>query len=222
MLSTLAVAAGVAIDNARLYEEARLRERWLRANAEITSGLLSGGRARRGARARSPSGPGRSPAPTWAWSRCPIDGHRHAAVELADRAGRRGAPRARPARARAACSGPAFTAAAPVISADIAHDERVFGRAAALRRDSARPWRCRSARRGGVRGVLLLARSAGATGVRRRGDRHRCRASPARRRWRWNWRNGAATPSRSPCWRTATGSPGTCTTWPSSGCSPPA
>uniref|UniRef100_UPI001C26A123 GAF domain-containing protein n=1 Tax=Streptomyces sp. AC495_CC817 TaxID=2823900 RepID=UPI001C26A123 len=36
VLSTLAVAAGVAIDNARLYEESRLRERWLRANAEIT------------------------------------------------------------------------------------------------------------------------------------------------------------------------------------------
>ncbi|MEW2248897.1 GAF domain-containing protein [Streptomyces sp. NPDC006975] len=42
VLSTLAVAAGVAIDNARLYEESRLRERWLRANAEITYNLMSG------------------------------------------------------------------------------------------------------------------------------------------------------------------------------------
>ena len=42
VLSTLAVAAGVAIDNARLYEEARLRQRWLEANAEITASLLSG------------------------------------------------------------------------------------------------------------------------------------------------------------------------------------
>ncbi|MFF9222202.1 sensor histidine kinase, partial [Streptomyces viridosporus] len=42
VLSTLAVAAGVAIDNARLYEESRLRERWLRASAEVTQGLLSG------------------------------------------------------------------------------------------------------------------------------------------------------------------------------------
>ncbi|KND41660.1 MULTISPECIES: sensor histidine kinase [Streptomyces] len=40
---TLAVAAGVAIDNARLYAESRLRERWLRANAEITHRLMSGG-----------------------------------------------------------------------------------------------------------------------------------------------------------------------------------
>ncbi|MET8560820.1 GAF domain-containing sensor histidine kinase [Streptomyces flaveolus] len=42
VLSTLAVAAGVAIDNARLYEESRRRERWLRASAEITHSLMSG------------------------------------------------------------------------------------------------------------------------------------------------------------------------------------
>ncbi|MDX6347745.1 MAG: hypothetical protein QOF84_2535 [Streptomyces sp.] len=42
VLSTLAVAAGVAIENARLYEESQLRRRWLEANAAITSSLLSG------------------------------------------------------------------------------------------------------------------------------------------------------------------------------------
>ncbi|MER5968892.1 GAF domain-containing protein [Streptomyces sp. NPDC002055] len=42
VLSTLAVAAGVAIDNARLYEESTLRERWLRATAEVTTSLMSG------------------------------------------------------------------------------------------------------------------------------------------------------------------------------------
>ncbi|MEV8550182.1 GAF domain-containing sensor histidine kinase [Streptomyces glaucescens] len=42
VLATLAVAAGVAIDNARLYEESRLRERWLQVNAEITHSLMSG------------------------------------------------------------------------------------------------------------------------------------------------------------------------------------
>ncbi|WP_069741385.1 GAF domain-containing sensor histidine kinase [Streptomyces sp. EN23] len=42
VLATLAVAAGVAIDNARLYEESRLRERWLQANAEIAHTLMSG------------------------------------------------------------------------------------------------------------------------------------------------------------------------------------
>lgn len=42
VLATLAVAAGVAIDNARLYEESRLRERWLQVNAEVTHTLMSG------------------------------------------------------------------------------------------------------------------------------------------------------------------------------------
>ncbi|GGX88562.1 sensor histidine kinase [Streptomyces minutiscleroticus] len=42
VLSTLAVAAGVAVENARLYEETRLREQWQRAGSEVTSTLLSG------------------------------------------------------------------------------------------------------------------------------------------------------------------------------------
>ncbi|NGN67421.1 GAF domain-containing protein [Streptomyces sp. A7024] len=42
VLRTLAVAAGVAIENARLYEEAHYRQQWLAANAEIISQLLSG------------------------------------------------------------------------------------------------------------------------------------------------------------------------------------
>ncbi|WP_338682258.1 GAF domain-containing protein [Streptomyces acidiscabies] len=41
VVSALAVAAGVAIDNARLYEDARRRETWLAAAAEITSALLA-------------------------------------------------------------------------------------------------------------------------------------------------------------------------------------
>ena len=42
LVVALAAAAGVAIDNARLYEEARRQERWLRATTEITRELLSG------------------------------------------------------------------------------------------------------------------------------------------------------------------------------------
>jgi signal transduction histidine kinase len=38
----LATAAGVAVENARLYEESRRRETWLRASSEITTSLLSG------------------------------------------------------------------------------------------------------------------------------------------------------------------------------------
>ncbi|WP_017579297.1 sensor histidine kinase [Nocardiopsis valliformis] len=42
IVTALATAAGVAIENARLYEETRLRERWLGATTEITTRLLSG------------------------------------------------------------------------------------------------------------------------------------------------------------------------------------
>ena len=41
VLRTLAVAAGVAIENARLYKAARDRQRWMEANAEVVSALLS-------------------------------------------------------------------------------------------------------------------------------------------------------------------------------------
>lgn len=42
VLVALAAAAGVAIENARLYEEARRQQRWLRATGEVTRQLLSG------------------------------------------------------------------------------------------------------------------------------------------------------------------------------------
>jgi signal transduction histidine kinase len=42
VLLALAAAAGVAIENARLYEDVRHRERWLEASAEVTTALLSG------------------------------------------------------------------------------------------------------------------------------------------------------------------------------------
>ena len=42
VLQALAGAAGVAIDNARLYEAARQRQRWLEATGEVTAELLGG------------------------------------------------------------------------------------------------------------------------------------------------------------------------------------
>jgi signal transduction histidine kinase len=41
LVLALAAAAGVAIENARLYAEARRQQQWLRANAEVTQRLLS-------------------------------------------------------------------------------------------------------------------------------------------------------------------------------------
>jgi signal transduction histidine kinase len=46
LLATLAAAAGVAIDNARLYDDEQRRQRWMTATAELTRGLLSGADAR--------------------------------------------------------------------------------------------------------------------------------------------------------------------------------
>ena len=42
LVLALAAAAGVAIENARLYAEARRQQQWLQANAEVTRRLLSG------------------------------------------------------------------------------------------------------------------------------------------------------------------------------------
>ncbi|MFF3737585.1 GAF domain-containing protein [Streptomyces sp. NPDC002566] len=42
VLRTLAAAAGVAIDNARLYEDTRRREQWLAASSDLSRSLLSG------------------------------------------------------------------------------------------------------------------------------------------------------------------------------------
>ncbi|MEU2789883.1 GAF domain-containing sensor histidine kinase [Streptomyces sp. NPDC007100] len=42
VIATLSVAAGVAIDNARLYEGSQRQQRWLKAGAEITNSLFSG------------------------------------------------------------------------------------------------------------------------------------------------------------------------------------
>ncbi|WP_433186179.1 GAF domain-containing protein [Actinoallomurus sp. CA-150999] len=42
VVAALATAAGVAVENARLYQEARRRERWLQASAEVSTTLLSG------------------------------------------------------------------------------------------------------------------------------------------------------------------------------------
>lgn len=45
LLRVLAAQAGIAIGNARLYETARLRERWIEGAAAVTTSLLNGGTA---------------------------------------------------------------------------------------------------------------------------------------------------------------------------------
>ena len=46
VLIALGAAAGVAVENARLYEAARRQQRWIQASAEVTTRLLSGSEPR--------------------------------------------------------------------------------------------------------------------------------------------------------------------------------
>ncbi|WEO99701.1 GAF domain-containing sensor histidine kinase [Streptomyces sp. FXJ1.172] len=159
VLATLAVAAGIAIDNARLYEDSRLRERWLRANAEITHSLLSGSGPAEALdliaeRAREISGS------ALAAVAVPLADSGMLSVEIAvgvDAEAHRGLvlPLER------TLMGLAFSGAALVISDDVAHDERVstapprfegLGAAVAVPIGTGED---------GVRGVVLLAREAG-------------------------------------------------------------
>ncbi|MFK0160599.1 GAF domain-containing protein [Streptomyces sp. NPDC090493] len=157
--STLAVAAGVAIDNARLYEESRQRERWLRASAEITHRLMSdsdpgGALALIAERARGITGSALSAVAM------PMEDTGSLSVEIAvgtDADAHRGLvlPLDR------TLMGLAFSAGAPVASEDVGHDGRItpepprfvgLGPAVAVPIGTGD---------GGVRGVLLLARTSG-------------------------------------------------------------
>lgn len=159
LLATLAVAAGVAIDNARLYEESRLRERWLRANAEITHLLMSGsGRAEAlgliAERARTIS------ASALAAVAMPMEDTKSLTVEIAvgvDAEEHRGLVMPM----HESLMGLAYSAAAPIASDDVTRDPRIcpepprfggLGPAVAVPIGTGK---------GGVRGVVLLARETG-------------------------------------------------------------
>ncbi|WP_137992067.1 sensor histidine kinase [Streptomyces vilmorinianum] len=159
VISTLSVAAGVAIDNARLYEASRRQQRWLQANTEITNGLLSGTprlevleliarRAREISDARL------------ADVSVPVDGGASLVIELTI-----GADDPRPGLvlpADGTLSGAAYRAGEPVSTTDLAEDDRYragpprfegLGPAVAVPLGTAAE---------DTRGVLLLAREAGA------------------------------------------------------------
>ncbi|MFI9152470.1 GAF domain-containing protein [Streptomyces sp. NPDC053367] len=160
VLSTLAVAAGVAIDNARLYEESRLRERWLQANAEITHRLMSGAGQSQvlgliAERAREITGA------ALAVVAMPVEGTGSLTVELAIGA-QAEAHQGLVLPMDGSLIGEAFTSAAPVVSVDVSTDPRVsaeprrfvgLGPAVAVPIGTAE----------GVRGVALLVRPAGDT-----------------------------------------------------------
>ncbi|MFJ4007411.1 GAF domain-containing protein [Streptomyces sp. NPDC090023] len=159
MISALAVAAGVAVDNARLYEEARLRERWLLANAEIGHSLMSDtdratvlGLIAEHAREISGS--------ALAAVAVPMEAEHTLSVEIAlgvDAEAHRGLV----LPVEGTLTGLAYAAGAPVVSDDVANDVRVdpepprFG---GLGPAVAAPIGTAST---GIRGVVLVARDAG-------------------------------------------------------------
>ncbi|WP_371667254.1 GAF domain-containing protein [Streptomyces sp. NBC_00289] len=156
---TLAVAAGVAIDNARLYEESRLRERWLRANAEITYSLMSGGE-RAEVLTLIAERAGEITGSALAAVALPMADTGSLAVEIAvgmDAEAHRGLI----LRMDSTLMGLAFADDAPVTSADVTHDERISlepPRFGGLGPAVAVPI---GAGEAGPRGVVLLARKAG-------------------------------------------------------------
>ncbi|MCX2924997.1 GAF domain-containing sensor histidine kinase [Streptomyces sp. NEAU-W12] len=158
VLSTLAVAAGVAIDNARLYEESRLRERWLQANTEITHALISGSGGSEtllliAERAMEITGA------ALAEVAVPMEGTASLTVELA--IGQEAeAHRGLVVPVDDSLLGRAFTTAAPVTSPDVSCDERMSSgppRFAGLGPAVAVPVGSED----GVRGIVLLVRAAG-------------------------------------------------------------
>ncbi|KIE26836.1 histidine kinase [Streptomyces sp. MUSC 125] len=160
VLSTLAVAAGVAIDNARLYEESLLRERWLKAIAEITSSLMSGVGQQEvlgliAERARQITGA------ALAAVAIPMKGTDTLTVELAMGQGAE-MHQGLVLPVDGTLTGRAFALGAPVSSPDVAHDERIsagpprfvgLGPAVAVPLGLGKQ----------ARGVVLLARGSGAS-----------------------------------------------------------
>ncbi|MFF4505038.1 GAF domain-containing protein [Streptomyces sp. NPDC001401] len=159
VLATLAVAAGVAIDNARLYEESRLRERWLEANAEITHSLMSG-RPRSEILGLIAERAGDITGSALAAVALPMEDTGTLAVEIAvgmDAEAHRGLVLAMDR----SLMGLAFSGAAPVTSTDVGHDERISlepPRFEGLGPAVAVPIGTGEA---GARGVVLLARETG-------------------------------------------------------------
>ncbi|MER6163153.1 sensor histidine kinase [Streptomyces violaceorubidus] len=158
VLSTLAVAAGVTIDNARLYEESRLRERWLQANAEITESLMSGAEQSDVLELIAERSQGITTAALGAVA-IPVRGTDSLAVELA--IGKEAEVlRGMVLPVQGTLVGEAFARGVPVSSPDVSRDKRIsagprrfegLGPAVTVPIESSE----------GVRGVVLLAREAG-------------------------------------------------------------
>ena len=209
LVIALAAAAGVAIDNARLYEEARRQERWLRATADVTRELLSGTEPTQVLTLVTQQALALSGADLVALAVPAGDQKRlvntHAAGEGADGALGLVLPVA------ASMSGQVLASGEAVVLEDFRNDGRVnpisrehmpLGWAILLPLGAP----------GNVRGVLTVGRDPGSLPFPPQAV-EMVTAFAARPGSPWNWPSTAMTPPGSRCSRTGNGSPATCMTW---------
>jgi signal transduction histidine kinase len=160
VLVALGAAAGVAIENARLYEAARRQQRWIQASAEVTTRLLSG------------AGPGEVLADVTRRAR-ELSGADLAVLALPDDEGRRltitcadgdGADAARGLvlPAGQSLSGRVLASGEPVTSGDFAADERAAAVARGAMSQIGPAAVFPLGAPGNVRGVLTVGRGHGA------------------------------------------------------------
>jgi signal transduction histidine kinase len=160
VLLALGAAAGVAVENARLYEAARRQQRWIQASAEVTTRLLSG------------SAPGEVLADITRQA-LELSGADLVVLALPDEEGRRltithaegdGADAARGLvlPVGQSLSGQVLTSGEPAISADFAADERVAPAARGAMSQIGPAVLFPLGAPGNVRGVLTVGRLHGA------------------------------------------------------------
>ncbi len=160
VLVALGAAAGVAVENARLYEAARRQQRWIQASAEVTTRLLSGTApgevlADVTRRARELSGA------DLAVLALPDDDGRRMTISYADGDGAQ-ATRGLVLPVGESLSGQVLDTGEPVISADFAHDERAARAARGAMSQIGPAILFPLGPPGNVRGVLTVGRRHGA------------------------------------------------------------
>jgi signal transduction histidine kinase len=160
VLVALGAAAGVAVENARLYEAARRQQRWIQASAEVTTRLLSGTApgevlADVTRRARELSGA------DLAVLALPDDDGRRMTISYADGDGAQ-ATRGLVLPSGESLSGQVLATGEPVISADFAHDERAARAARGAMSQIGPAILFPLGAPGNVRGVLTVGRRHGA------------------------------------------------------------
>lgn len=214
LLQLLATQAGIAIGNARLYERARQRERWIEGAAAVTTALLTGEAAADAlmtvaerARVLADAAAGVILQPT------PEGGMEIVTASTLDDPGDIVGTTIEP-------GSPVLEqllGGEPVFIEDSATDPRMTTRV----RDRFGPSMMLPSRRTAGSSARSPCRAGAATCRTPRWSGCSPRSSPRRPRWRWSSPTPSTAASGSRSTRTATGSPATCTTWSSNACSPP-